>query len=102
MLALCPSPRAAVSVSCTVVAVGGRLSAFAGKTPCHVPEPSGERPIWVDDVAIVSFCVFVVLLTMMRSVAMGVSTVGESCASKISGASPAAAYVLGGGDPNAK
>src|SRR5665213_408766 len=60
MLAVCPSPRAAVSVSCSVVAVGGRLSAFAEKTPCHVPEPSDERPICVPCVPIVTFCTLVV------------------------------------------
>ena len=67
-------------MSCTVVAVGGRLSAFAGKTPCQVPDPSGERPIWVDDVPIVTFCTFVVVITLRRSVAFAVTTVGASCA----------------------
>src|SRR5665213_4294919 len=76
MLAVCPSPRAAVSVSCSVVAVGGRLSAFAEKTPCHVPEPSDERPICVPCVPIVTFCTLVAVITLTNVQKVTIGTQG--------------------------
>ena len=80
MLALWPSFREAIRLSWTFVAVGGKLSALAEKTPCHRPVPSGESAMLVLPVPIVSRWTLVVVTALTCTVVFGLSTVGENVA----------------------
>ena len=71
MLALSPSFRDAIRVSCTFVAVGGNPRGFVENTPCHVPVPSGDSSILVLPVPIVRRWTLVVVIALTRTLVFG-------------------------------